>query len=152
MADDDRLEGEEPPAEAAEEEVGYGRPPKHSRFKPGHSGNPRGRPKGAVGVKATLAKVLLQEHLIFEGDNQRRRIILELLLIALRNHAIDGKPKAAALFHELVLRFGPQEEPEQCYIFMPEPPSAEEQEKQGERAKLMEQQRAAAWERNQKKR
>lgn len=28
-------------------EVGYGKPPKDTRFKPGQSGNPRGRPKGA---------------------------------------------------------------------------------------------------------
>ncbi|TPI63366.1 hypothetical protein FJ420_13120 [Mesorhizobium sp. B3-1-3] len=28
-----------------EQEVGYGKPPKHSRFKPGQSGNPKGRPK-----------------------------------------------------------------------------------------------------------
>ena len=28
-------------------EVGNGKPPEHSRFKPGQSGNPRGRPKGA---------------------------------------------------------------------------------------------------------
>src|SRR4051794_31141733 len=28
-------------------EVGYGKPPAHSRFKPGRSGNPRGRPRGS---------------------------------------------------------------------------------------------------------
>ncbi|MES0138861.1 DUF5681 domain-containing protein [Mesorhizobium sp. LSHC422A00] len=28
-----------------DEEVGFGKPPRHSRFKPGQSGNPRGRPK-----------------------------------------------------------------------------------------------------------
>ena len=28
-------------------EVGYGKPPKHSRFRPGKSGNPKGRPKGS---------------------------------------------------------------------------------------------------------
>jgi hypothetical protein len=27
--------------------VGYGKPPKHTRFEPGRSGNPKGRPKGA---------------------------------------------------------------------------------------------------------
>ena len=26
-------------------EIGYGKPPKQTRFKPGQSGNPRGRPK-----------------------------------------------------------------------------------------------------------
>jgi Family of unknown function (DUF5681) len=29
----------------SEDEVGYGKPPKHSRFKPGNNANPKGRPK-----------------------------------------------------------------------------------------------------------
>ncbi len=28
-------------------EIGYGKPPKHTRFKKGQCGNPKGRPKGA---------------------------------------------------------------------------------------------------------
>ena len=148
---DDSLETDAP-AEPVEEAVGYGRPPKASRFKPGQSGNPRGRPKGAVGFKATLERVVLQEHHIFERGRRRRRTFLELLLIVLRDEAVAGKPKATALFHELVQRFGPPEAPEGCYIFMPEPPSAEEQEAEAERAKLLEQQRAAAWQPQQKKR
>ena len=31
-------------ADNDEGQVGYGKPPVHSRFKPGHSGNPKGRP------------------------------------------------------------------------------------------------------------
>jgi hypothetical protein len=38
----------EPPLEGPSYEVGYGKPPQHSRFKPGHSGNPRGRAKGSL--------------------------------------------------------------------------------------------------------
>jgi hypothetical protein len=151
-ADDDRLEDEAPPDEAAEEQVGYGRPPRHSRFKPGQSGNPSGRPKGAVGVKATLERVVLQEHVFVERGRRRRRTILELLVMSMRDQGISGKLKAASLLHDLVLRFGPQEGPEQAYIFMPEPPSADEQEDEAERVKRMEEQRAAAWQPKQKKR
>jgi Family of unknown function (DUF5681) len=38
-----------------EEEAGYKRPPKSGQFKPGQSGNPRGRPKGSANFKADLA-------------------------------------------------------------------------------------------------
>lgn len=37
--------------------VGYGRPPAHTRFKPGQSGNPKGRPSGK---KAMTAADLMQ--------------------------------------------------------------------------------------------
>ena len=39
-------------------EVGYGKPPQHSQFKRGQSGNPHGRPKGAKGFDASLAREL----------------------------------------------------------------------------------------------
>ena len=39
-------------------EVGYGRPPKHTRFKKGVSGNPKGRPKGAKGMRTIVREVL----------------------------------------------------------------------------------------------
>ena len=36
-----------PPKSPRHYEVGYGRPPQAAQFKPGQSGNPKGRPKGA---------------------------------------------------------------------------------------------------------
>jgi hypothetical protein len=38
---------DEPPRDGDDNDVGYGKPPKRSRFKPGQSGNPKGRPKRA---------------------------------------------------------------------------------------------------------
>ncbi len=43
-----------PPATYA---VGYGKPPKASQFKPGVSGNPKGKPKG----QPSFGEILLQE-------------------------------------------------------------------------------------------
>jgi uncharacterized protein DUF5681 len=38
--------------------VGYGRPPLMTRFRPGQSGNPRGRPKGARNLSTVVAAAL----------------------------------------------------------------------------------------------
>ena len=51
-------------------EVGYGKPPKAGRFKPGQSGNPRGRPKGTLNLKTDLQQELAERISVREGDRQ----------------------------------------------------------------------------------
>lgn len=53
-------------------EVGYGRPPQHSRFKKGKSGNPQGRPRGTSSFKADLAAELQEKLAITENGRERR--------------------------------------------------------------------------------
>ncbi len=81
--------------------VGYGKPPLHSRFRPGQSGNPRGRPKGALGLKATLRKVLGQTVTVREGEVVRRVTRLEAVLLSLIARAVKGDAKAIATVLEL---------------------------------------------------
>lgn len=52
-------------------EVGYGRPPKQSRFQPGQSGNPGGRPKGAKGFNASVKRELEAKITVSEGGTQK---------------------------------------------------------------------------------
>jgi Family of unknown function (DUF5681) len=148
MTEDSEEEAE--PSAAAEEheyEVGYGRPPRHSRFKPGRSGNPRGRPKGAVDRKTIVERVFLARHTVIEQGKRRQRTVLELVLLALRNRAIDGNSKAFSKFHDLFERYGPQDtRVEGAYIFMPEPLSVEEQQQEMQRVRGLEQKREQTWE------
>ena len=56
-------------------DVGYGKPPVHSQFKKGQSGNPTGRRKGMkVDLVASLERALAQEVTIVE---QGRRMSVE---------------------------------------------------------------------------
>jgi Family of unknown function (DUF5681) len=87
-------------------EVGYGRPPKATRFAPGKSGNPRGRPKGSRSVGAILKGVMSQKVTVSEGGRMRRVSRVELMLLRLVNNAARGDPRATKLALELNDRYG----------------------------------------------
>lgn len=53
--------------------VGYGRPPRHTQFQKGQSGNPQGRPRGTPSIKADLAAALGE--LIDIKENGRTRTV-----------------------------------------------------------------------------
>ena len=60
--------------------VGRGKPPAHSRFKPGQSGNPGGRKKGSRNLKSVLEDVLLEEIEMTENGKKRSVSLLETLI------------------------------------------------------------------------
>jgi len=77
-------------------DVGYGRPPRGHQFKPGQSGNPRGRPKGAKN-EATILRILLNRKIeIREGARTRKVTIFEAILLRFTEDALKGNTKAAA--------------------------------------------------------
>jgi hypothetical protein len=53
--------------------VGYGKPPRHTRFVKGQSGNPRGRPPGARNF-ATLLNEALNERVLVTENGGRRKV------------------------------------------------------------------------------
>lgn len=85
----------EPPAETRSEyEVGYGKPPVHSRFQKGRSGNPKGRKKGSKNL-STLVKELLDERIAVNTPTGRRNVSrIEMLLRRLIEIGAKGNPRA----------------------------------------------------------
>lgn len=55
-----------------ESPVGYKKPPRHTRFKPGQSGNPNGRPRKKVTLAESIQKELNTRITVNEGGKQRR--------------------------------------------------------------------------------
>jgi len=86
--------------------VGYGRPPKHSRFKPGQSGNPRGRPAGRANARTTLARVLGEPIIVREGQHPRKMSKFEAMIQAQANKGMKGDARSAALVLNLASRAG----------------------------------------------
>jgi hypothetical protein len=82
--------------------VGYGNPPRHTRFKKGASGNPQGRPKGTLNAATVLKRILCETVVIYENGQPRTVTKLEAVLTQLVNKALPGDLKALQLLMSLV--------------------------------------------------
>lgn len=90
-----RIPGDPDVASAADyEPVGYKRPPKKHQFQPGRSGNPRGRPKGAKGLRQILQGEFSQRMRIMEGDKPLRVSKLQLIVKRELEKAMAGNQRA----------------------------------------------------------
>lgn len=74
--------------------VGYGKPPVHSRFKPGQSGNPRGKAKGRKNLATELLEELSERVVVTENGRQRKLSKQTLILKRMVTDAAQGDAKA----------------------------------------------------------
>jgi hypothetical protein len=82
--------------------VGYRHPPEKSRFKTGQSGNPHGRPKGALNLATVLEQTLLEPVVIVENGKRKTVTKFEAAIAQLVNQAASGKLKAVQLLAALI--------------------------------------------------
>ena len=76
-----------------EESIGRGRPPKHTRWKKGQSGNPNGRPKDSKNVSTYIAQELKERVTITENGKRTRITKAQAYAKRLVNGAVSGEPK-----------------------------------------------------------
>lgn len=78
-----------------EEQIGYGKPPKGTRFKSGQSGNPKGRPKGSLNMKTLFNKVGRESVVVKDNGRPRKLTKQQVIVHRFTNHAITGPERAA---------------------------------------------------------
>ncbi len=102
-----------------DEEVGYGKPPKATRFKKGQSGNPKGRPRGSrnfsTDVKATLDQPV---QLKIRGRNQTVAT-QQAALLRLREKALSGDGRALDRLLELARTYNDEDLTDATTVVLP---------------------------------
>jgi Family of unknown function (DUF5681) len=91
--------------------IGYRRPPIHTRFKPGQSGNPKGRPKGIKNPSVLLQRILKEKVTLREGDKVTTIPKMEAMIRRLIAKALMGDAKAFHTTLALLQETGPIAEP-----------------------------------------
>lgn len=85
--------------------VGYKNPPKDTQFKPGTSGNPKGRPKGARNLKTDLMEELGEKIVVTENGQQRTISKQQALVKAMMAKGMKGDTAAGKAIFNLALGF-----------------------------------------------
>jgi hypothetical protein len=76
--------------------VGYGHPPKAHQYKPGHSGNPKGRPKGVKNLSTDVAEELAEKIPVTEHGKSYKITKQRALIKTLVAKGLKGDMRAAA--------------------------------------------------------
>jgi hypothetical protein len=91
-----------------DEKVGYCRPPKHTRFKPGQSGNPRGRPIKQKSVGEIVGDLFNRKIKI----GGQRVPVTQGLILQIVTQGLRGDLKSADLALKLLERHCPPPPPD----------------------------------------
>ncbi len=108
-------------SQPSQAEVGYKRPPKHTQFAKGRSGNPNGRPKRPDGIS-------IRELLDGDQPGKNGAVISkrEAIVVRLMNDAMAGNQRAFSRFLNLMTEAGllrSETPPRQHIIYLPDGPS-----------------------------
>jgi hypothetical protein len=100
-----------PPEKEPEYEVGYGKPPRHTRFVKGRSGNPRGRPPGTKNLKTLLSEALNEPVIVTENGGSRKVTKRQAIITQLVNRSATADFRAIKILLDIVRDIERQTEP-----------------------------------------
>ena len=82
---------------AGDYSIGWGRPPTSTRWKPGQSGNSKGRSKGTKNLITALEETLNAKVKVHDRGKVRRMTALEAIVKRLVHDALKGDHKAISV-------------------------------------------------------
>jgi Family of unknown function (DUF5681) len=91
--------------------VGYGKPPRHTRFVKGQSGNPRGRPSGAKNFTTLLSEALNEPVIVTENGGRRKVTKRQAIITQLVNRSATADFRAIKILLDIVRDIERQTEP-----------------------------------------
>jgi hypothetical protein len=105
-----------PPDQKRDYEVGYRKPPRHTRFTKGQSGNPRGRSPGAKNLKTLLSDALNEFVIVSENGGRRKITKREAIITQLVNRSASADFRAIKILLDMVRDIEGQTEPASAEI------------------------------------
>ena len=100
-----------PPDRERDYEVGYRKPPGHTRFTKGRSGNPRGRSPGAKNLKTLLSEALNETVIVSENGGRRKVTKRQAIITQLVNRSATADFRAIKILLDIVRDIERQTEP-----------------------------------------
>lgn len=95
-----------PPKPPGDYEIGKGKPPVYSRFKPGQSGNPKGRRKKTLNVRTELEELVNQPVTVNVNGRKVKMPSFKAMLLKNYQKALGGDARAFEKFLGLMDRHG----------------------------------------------
>jgi hypothetical protein len=91
-----------PPDNQRDYEVGYRKPPGHTRFKKGRSGNPKGRPAGAKNLSTLLSEALNEPVVVTENGGHRKITKRQAIIKQLVNQSATADWRAVKILLDML--------------------------------------------------
>lgn len=99
------LERKREPMTDEDYEVGYGKPPKSTQFKPGQSGNSKGRPKGSKNFVTDFQEELNEKVPVRENGKIKKLTKQRAILKAQVSKAMAGDARAAQIVVNMMSQY-----------------------------------------------
>lgn len=89
-------------------DVGYAKPPKHTQFRKGQSGNPKGRPRRDDSIGGILERTLSRRATITDGGKTKTVSLMEYAIMSSVDKAMKGSVRDLEKLIQMISKYVPE--------------------------------------------